>query len=166
MNYNCPICNKAGLSDYTTNNVICPQCNSDLKAFNLLNAISNSNKSKIMTPLLMGISCFSLLLFVLYIKSYSDNKNLVKNNIILEAKISRTNEAYLKLKIKSDLQKKSEKLDTKIKYVVKRGDYLYKIAQFFYNDGSYYRQIELDNNIKQPNNLKVGQILNIKISCK
>ncbi len=166
MNYNCPICNKAGLSDYTTNNVICPQCNSDLKAFNLLNAISNSNKSKIMTPLLMGISCFSLLLFVLYIKSYSDIKYLVKNNIILEAKISRTNEAYLKLKIKSDLQKKSEKLDTKIKYVVKRGDYLYKIAQFFYNDGSYYRQIELDNNIKQPNNLKVGQILNIKISCK
>lgn len=54
--------------------------------------------------------------------------------------------------------------DVAVKYIVKKGDYPYKIAQFFYNDGSKYKQIEADNNLVQPYTLKVGQVLTIKIS--
>ena len=57
-----------------------------------------------------------------------------------------------------------DKRDVSIKYQVKKGDFPYKIAEFFYNDGSKYKQIEADNNLKQPYTLKTGQILIIKLS--
>ena len=53
--------------------------------------------------------------------------------------------------------------DATVKYVVKKGDYPYKIAKFFYNDGKKYKQIEEDNGLEQPYELIVGQILKIKI---
>lgn len=58
----------------------------------------------------------------------------------------------------------SAKQDITVKYIVKKGDYPYKIAQFFYNDGNKYKLIEAENNLVQPYTLSVGQVLNIKIS--
>lgn len=160
MANNCPICNKAGLPDYTKNIVVCPQCNSDLKAFMLLNSISKPNKSKIWTYLIIGISLLSVAFLGLFLKSNSDKKELIAKNVILNDSISKMQIADV---TKEEVQPIAEKQEATIKYVVKKGDYPYKIAQFFYNDGSKYTQIEVDNNLEQPYILKVGQILTIKI---
>jgi LysM repeat protein len=165
MSYNCPICNKAGLPDYTKNFVVCPQCNSDLKAFSLLNSISKPQKSKIGMYAIVGISLLSIVLLGLFIKSNSDKNELVAKNVILNdsiAKIESINVANEKEVPTTPAI--VEKQDVTINYVVKKGDYPYKIAQFFYNDGSKYKQIEADNNLEQPYTLKVGQVLIIKIS--
>ncbi len=165
MSYNCPICNKAGLPDYTKNDVVCPQCNSDLKAFSLLNSISKPQKSKIGMYAIVGISLLSIALLGLFIKSNSDKKELVTKNVILNdsiAKIQSIN--FANEKEENTTPPIAEKQDVTINYVVKKGDYPYKIAQFFYNDGSKYKQIEADNNLEQPYTLKVGQVLTIKIS--
>jgi LysM repeat protein len=165
MSVNCPICNKAGLSDYRNNEVICPQCNSDLKAFSLLNSISKPQKSKIGIFIIAGISLLSIVLLGLFLKSNSDRKELITKNVILNdsiTKIQSINVANEKEKNKT--QPIAEKQDVTVKYVVKKGDYPYKIAQFFYNDGSKYKQIETDNNLEQPYTLKIGQVLTIKIS--
>lgn len=161
MANNCPICNKAGLPDYTKNIVVCPQCNSDLKAFMLLNSISKPNKSKIWTYLIIGISLLSVAFLGLFLKSNSDKKELIAKNVILNDSISKMQIADV---TKEEVQPIAEKQEATIKYVVKKGDYPYKIAQFFYNDGSKYKQIEVDNNLEKPYTLKVGQILTIKIS--
>lgn len=164
MANNCPICNKAGLPDYTKNIVICPQCNSDLKAFMLLNSISKPNKSKIGTYLIIGVSLLSIVFLGLFLKSNSDKKELIAENVVLNDSISKIQIADVAKETKEEVQPIAEKQDATIKYVVKKGDYPYKIAQFFYNDGSKYTQIETDNNLEQPYILKVGQILTIKIS--
>lgn len=161
MANNCPICNKAGLPDYTKNIVVCPQCNSDLKAFMLLNSISKPNKSKIWTYLIIGISLLSVAFLGLFLKSNSDKKELIAINVILNDSISKMQIADV---TKEEVQPIAEKQEATIKYVVKKGDYPYKIAQIFYNDGSKYKQIEADNNLEKPYTLKVGQILTIKIS--
>ncbi len=164
MSYNCPICNKAGLPDYTKNNVVCPQCNSDLKAFLLLHSISKPQKSKIATYVIIGISLLSIALLGLFLKTNSDKKELITNNVILNDSISKLQSVNLVSKEENEPKPTVVKKEATIKYVVKKGDYPYKIAQFFYNDGSKYKQIEAVNNLEQPYTLQVGQILTIKIS--
>lgn len=165
MSYNCPICNKAGLPDYTKNDVVCPQCNSDLKAFSLLNSISKPQKSKIGMYVIVGISLLSIALLGLFIKSNSDKKELVAKNVILKDSITKIQSInFANEKEETKLQPITEKQDVTIQYIVKKGDYPYKIAQLFYNDGSKYKKIEADNNLEQPYTLKVGQVLAIKIS--
>lgn len=164
MANNCPICNKAGLPDYTKNIVVCPQCNSDLKAFMLLNSISKPNKSNIGTYLIIGISLLSIAFLGLFLKSNSDKNELIAKNVILNDSISKIQIVDVAKETKEEVQPIAEKQEATIKYVVKKGDYPYKIAQFFYNDGSKYKQIEADNNLVKPYTLKVGQVLTIKIS--
>lgn len=164
MNHNCPICNKAGLPDYTKSEVVCPQCNSDLKAFLLLDSISAPEKSSFGTYALFGLLLLTVLFLGLFVKSNIDKKEILATNIILNDSISHlTNEKVVLEKPKEESQIPEGKEAT-VKYVVKKGDYTYKIARFFYGDGNKYKQIEADNKLEYPYTLKVGQILLIKIS--
>jgi len=163
--FNCPICNKAGLPDYTKNDVICPQCNSDLKAFRLLNTISKPHKPKIGIYAIAGSTILAIAFLGLFLKSNSDRKELATENVILNDSIGKIQSLGVADIIEGPkTQPIAEIQDVIIKYVVRKGDYPYKIAKFFYNDGSKYKQIETDNNLEQPYTLKVGQVLIIKIS--
>jgi hypothetical protein len=164
MNNNCPICNKAGLPDYTKRNVICPQCNSDLKPFLLLHTISKPKKSKLNSYIIASISLLSIVLLGLFLKSTTDTKELITRNLILNDSITKIQSINRVHKEQDEYVPIVDKQKTVIKYVVKKGDYPYKLARFFYNDGSKYKQIEADNNLVQPYILKVGQTLTIKIS--
>lgn len=166
MSNNCPICNKAGLPDYTKNDVVCPQCNSDLKAFMLLNSISQPQKSKIGTYVIIGVSLLSIAFLGMFLQSNSDKKELIAKNFVLNDSISKIQNVNINVKTQKENEQKPivENIEVSIKYKVKKGDYPYKIAEFFYNDGSKYKQIEADNNLKQPYTLQVGQILIIKLS--
>lgn len=164
MNHNCPICNKAGLPDYTKSEVVCPQCNSDLKAFLLLDSISTSKKGKFGTYFIIGLSLLAILFLGLYIKSNSDKSEILATNIVLNDSISNLKSEIVATEKPKEEPQIIESKEATVKYVVKKGDYPYKIAQFFYGDGNRYKQIEADNDLKQPYTLKVGQILLIKIS--
>ncbi|MEI6265925.1 MAG: LysM domain-containing protein [Sphingobacteriia bacterium] len=164
MNHNCPICNTAGLPDYTKSEVVCHQCNSDLKAFLLLDSISTPEKVRFGIYTLIGLSFLAILFLGLFIKTNNDKKEILATNIVLNDSISNlTNEKVVLEKSKEELPIFESK-EAIVKYVVKKGDYPYKIAQFFYGDGNRYKQIEADNKLEQPYTLKVGQILLIKIS--
>jgi LysM repeat protein len=144
--------------------VVCPQCNSDLKAFLLLDSISTSKKGRLEIYALIGLSFLLILFLSLFVKSNIDKKEILATNIVLNDSISTLTSKKLALeKPKVDFRKNESKEAT-LKYVVKKGDYPYKIAQFFYGDGNRYKQIEADNKLKHPYTLKVGQILLIKIS--
>lgn len=164
MNNNCPVCNKAGLPDYTKNNVVCPQCNSELKAFMFLNSISKPKKSKIGIYLIVGISLLSMAFLGFVLKSNSDKKELITANQSLNDTIVKMQNTIAITQEEIKQKSIAESQEDTIKYVVKKGDYPYKIAEFFYNDGTRYKQIEIENNLEQPYTLKVGQVLTIKIS--
>jgi nucleoid-associated protein YgaU len=100
----------------------------------------------------------------LFVKSNIDKKEILATNIVLNDSISTLTSEKLALEKPKEELPKIESKEATVKYVVKKGDYPYKIAQFFYGDGNRYKQIEADNELKQPYTLKVGQILLIKIS--
>jgi nucleoid-associated protein YgaU len=164
MSYNCPICNKAGLPDYRKKNVVCPQCNSDLKAFLLLDSISISKKGRLGTYAFIGLSLLAILFLSLFVKSNSDKNEILATNILLNDSISNLKSEILATEKPKEELPIIESKEATVKYIVKKGDYPYKIAQFFYGDGNRYKQIEADNNLEQPYTLKVGQVLLIKIS--
>lgn len=164
MNHNCPICNKAGLPDYTKSEVVCPQCNSDLKAFLLLDSISAPEKGSFRTYALSGLALLTVLFLGLFVKSNIDKNEIIATNIILNDSISNLTSKNVAPEKPNEEPQILESKEATIKYVVKKGDYPYKIAQFFYGDGNKYKKIETDNGLKQPYTLKIGQILLIKIS--
>jgi LysM repeat protein len=162
-NFKCPICNKSGLPDFTKSNVVCPQCNSDLKAFLLLDSISISKKGRFGIYTIIALSLLAILFLGLFVKSNTTKNVVLATNIVLKDSISNLKFKGVAIENPKAEPKIIESKDATVKYVVKKGDYPYKIAKFFYNDGNKYKQIEADNNLEQPYTLKVGQILNIKI---
>ncbi len=152
MNHNCPVCNKAGLPDYTATQTICPQCNSDLKPFLLLHSISKPISNKANKFALFGVTLVGCALAILYLKSISDKSQVASEN----------SKAIVQLQDSINTLHTTEK-EIVIQYKVKNGDYPSKIAQFFYNDWKMYKKIEADNNLTQPYILKVGQLLTIKL---
>lgn len=164
MSYKCPICNKAGLSDYKKSKVVCPQCNSDLKPFLLLDSITKYRKGKFGIYVVIGLSLLSILFLGLFLKSNTEKSQVIATNITLNDSISNLQSREVAIEKPKEEPPIIENKEVTVNYVVKKGDYPYKIAQFFYNDGNKYKQIEADNNLEQPYTLKVGQILIIKIS--
>ena len=163
MNHNCPVCNKSGLPDYTKSNVVCPQCNSDLKAFLLLDSISTSKKERLGMYAIIGLSLLVILFLGLFVKSNSEKNEVLSTNIVLNDSISKLKTEKVAIENPKKEPPIIESNEAIVKYVVQKGDYPYKIAKFFYNDGNKYKQIEADNSLEQPYTLKVGQILKIKI---
>ena len=41
--FKCPICGKSGISDYFHENVVCPNCNSDLKVYHSLHSVAENS---------------------------------------------------------------------------------------------------------------------------
>ncbi len=164
MIHNCPICNKAGLPDYAKSEVVCPQCNSDLRAFSLIDSIATPENGGLGNYALIGLSFLTVVFLGLFIKSSIDKKEiLAENNVLYDSITTIKSEKITLEKLAAELPAIESKEAT-VKYVVKKGDYPYKIAQLFYGDGNRYKQIEADNELKQPYTLKVGHILLIKIS--
>jgi len=166
MNNNCPICNKAGLPDYTNKHTVCPQCNSDLKPFLLLHSITKPNSKTQMRFGITAIGLAAVVFAALYFHSISDSKKIASNNLksisLLQDSIRNLHNDIAKTQPIAPEKNLLEK-EIAIQYKVKHGDYPSKIAQFFYNDWRMYKQIETDNNLQQPYTLKVGQSLTIKL---
>lgn len=167
MQFNCPVCNKAGLPNYTATPTICPQCNSDLKPFLLLHSILKPTSNKANKFALFVLVLVGVVLAILYFSSISDKKQIAsehtKSITQLQDSISKLLTTFTKTQTVEPENKSSQK-EIVIQYKVKNGDYPSKIAQFFYNDWRMYKKIEADNNLKQPYILKVGQPLTIKLT--
>lgn len=164
MQFNCPVCNKGGLPDYTATPTICPQCNSDLKAFLLLHSISKPKPTKTILFSLSGIVLVAFAFAFLYFNSLSNRKKIASNN---SRKVAELQDSINKIQSantqKIQPENKSSEKEFVILYKVKNGDYAGKISRLFYNDWRMYKKIEADNNLQKRYVLKVGQPLTIKL---
>jgi nucleoid-associated protein YgaU len=173
---NCPICNKPGLPDFTSKPVICPQCNSDLKGFALLEqTISIHNKTvkkqkdkytaileqtnsahkktvkkqKYIYTLLLAIVVLGFSVIVFFpSNTATELPPIVQNN----DSIIDVLEAKLEVKELEINRLQSllvEPKETSFLYIVKSGDNLSKIALLFYNNWEMYKKIEEDNNLER-----------------
>lgn len=162
--FNCPVCNKTGLPNFTVQPTICPQCNSDLKPYLLLHSVSKQKKFTLFA--VGGIAIVACALALLYFNSINNNFKLTTEN---SRTISQLKDSVLSLRmnfVQMLKEKEENNISVKeiaIQYRVKKGDCPSKIAEFFYNDWRMYKKIEIDNNLKYPYILKIGQILIIKL---
>jgi hypothetical protein len=167
MNFKCPICNKSGLPDYTVTQTICPQCNSDLKPFMLLHFIAKPNKRTIFG--FIGISLIAIVATAFFFNSHLENGQIANDNTKtinqLQDSIHNLQPEIIK-QLSSIAGSKASEKEITIQYKIKQGDYLSKIAQFFYNDWRMYKKIETDNNLNPPYILNIGQPLIIKLKQK
>jgi LysM repeat protein len=171
MTCNCPVCNKTGLPDYRSVEVVCPQCNSNLRPYLVLSKFSNNGgnkKNKFILPI--AIISFATIVLVIYFNERNIKETSVTNKsetTIVNNKVDST--SYYKDKLKQ-LEAIPKTLDTPtevaINYAVKRGDCLSTIAQNFYGDWRTYTKIEEDNKLQKPYRLNPGQILIIKIKVQ
>jgi len=163
---NCPVCDKSGLPDYTSNPTTCPQCNSDLSGFVLIekgkhkfHQILNRQKWLLLLIVILitisGISFFKRL----DVQKYTYEVQL-KNSTIsaLNSELNQKEKEIQQLKEQSKASNVFE-----FKYVVKKGDNLSKIAYIFFNDWEMYKTIQEDNNLKPGDLIMPKDTLTIKI---
>lgn len=179
---NCPICDKAGLSEDAQT---CTQCDSDLTVFLLLNQMEisanilrNSQKkateqlqksltikrSIIAVSLLVGLllTSYGFWFYSEKTTEYRQMMSLVQTEKDSLQKVVFENQALIH-HINTQKQK-LEKQKTNIKYVVRKWDNLIKISRFFYGNDNQYLEIMKDNNLQEGNfTLFVGDTLTIKL---
>jgi len=148
---NCPICQKPGLPDYKAKPTICPQCNSDLKGFTLIYQAKTIRKKNRKHFRLFYLTTSLVFLLIVFGLIFIPLRSKFQSNSIVQIHDSLT-------QVKEQLSQKAEELEqvkvllqeragTLVKYIVKPGDNLSRIAFFFYGNWEMYKKIEKDNNL-------------------
>lgn len=162
LEINCPVCNKSGLPDYKIVPTICPQCNSDLKGFLLVERALKEKRMTFIKGIFIMISISIVIMVALFFIQPNDRKSRIPD-------VNKNIDSVAILKDSLfNLQKKTSVEPEKVMfhYVVKKGDNLSKIAYSFYNDWAMYKQIILDNNIKDDAILMPNDTLIINLKIK
>jgi LysM repeat protein len=167
---NCPVCKKTGLPDYRTEEVVCPQCNSNLKAFKLLSGLSLHKPTTKRTIISIGIiSILSILLLWQFLSNSKTETAKAALDQIPTNTVVDSSEFYKKriAELQNEVTvKNSKQEEATVSYTIKKGDCLTKIAQVFYNDWQRFEEIEKMNNLVKPYNLRVGQTIKIKLKTE
>lgn len=165
---NCPVCNRPGLPDFTSYPTTCPQCDSDLSGFVVI------EKGKLKFHQILNRQKWLLLLIVLFI--IISGISLIKRpniqNYISEVHLKDSTITALN----SELQQKESEIQQlkkpsktpnviELKYVVKKGDNLSKIAYIFFNNWEMYKTIQEDNNLQNGDLIMPKDTLTIKIKA-
>lgn len=166
---NCPVCNKSGLPNFRSEPVVCPQCNSDLKGYMVLEKTNKTHKTTVRKQRNFSVVAIFLIfiiavVFILTARQkptvsipVSINQDSTIN--VLQKMVLKQEQKIKELQV-SNLNKQS----TDYKYVVKNGDNLSKLAYIFYNDWQEFTRIEKDNNLTSGELIHPGDTLIIKIN--
>ena len=158
--YKCPVCGKGGLPDFRQDDIICPACETDLKAYRLLNEISKKQKNGKMNKVLLAILAVFLLSFSLFFFSQKQSQGKIeakhkeemeslKNKIVLLEEES----------LSSYNSKKNENKPSHFTYTVRKGDSFYLISQKMYGSQKYAKEIAEANSKDFSHLLVVGEKL-------
>ena len=183
---NCPICDKVGLPDYRIIPTECPQCNSDLVSFLLINNIQedkiqvakeldiaaeeklriakevenrrNINNAKWIFSI-VALSLFFGIIFWQY-------PNTVTKTIEVTTETKNDSTDYFKFEIANLINKINQVNDTNkiLKHLIIQGDNLGSISKKYYNDFNHIDKIAKENRISNQNLIVVGEILFIDLS--
>ena len=112
----CPVCGRKGIPDYRKGDVRCPDCESDLKAYRLIDAIEQDSKSKstIWKPVALAAMVAALLFAILYFTKGSTPTTDKERFSLLEDSIAALNEKLNDSKANVAQATTAETKDTKV----------------------------------------------------
>lgn len=155
---NCPICNK---KDIPTKSKTCPQCDSDLSIYQIINELELPKKpvNNIHAIYITIIIIISIVYFILS-ETNSRNKRLVNGNNknISSEIISNTDKKGINENENNNLFKNQNVFRIK----VRNGDNLWKLARMYYGNGLKYKEIMNQNKLENEN-IKQGQVLFMRV---
>ena len=140
----CPVCGKPGIPNYHNNDVICPQCKSDLSIYRVIDKIPEEKTGfNIWKP----ISAVALVATAVCGFFLFQNISDITTESVEDKKVG-TTIFQLRDSI-ATLQttlKKTENRSVPFPYIVRKGDSFWSISQKMYGVGSKARIIAEDNN--------------------
>lgn len=157
----CPVCGKPGIPDYHEEDVVCPQCKSDLSIYRVIDHISDSSsetdarKWKILSAVaLVAAAVCGILLLINAQQPNNPAQDLSRLNQLTDSVTM----------LKMDLQKlqNSQPPSTSFYYVIRRGDSYWLISKKLYGTGIKAGEIASSNNKTLQTPLYVGDTLKIK----
>jgi len=137
----CPICGKAGISDYKKEDVVCPACNTDLSIYR---TIDKRNRNHTFLQILSGI--FFLIIVSLFF--FRPQKQVDKEVGILQDSINVMQSQVNLLTSQIDSLKGLNNGGAKeFFYIVTKGDSFSKISRKFYKSEKYASEIASVNGL-------------------
>ena len=165
---NCPVCASSGISD---DQKLCPECQSDLEAFQLTRSVEKSSKWRLNYGVLFTI-LFLIAIVLWFFKGTSGNAEAQEQEQGSQTEFNTTKMALEKANSEnSNLKKENEQLTARLAtfaeqskkrekiYMVQEGESLYSIARKVYGNGYKYVDLAKDNKIENPDQLIIGQKL-------
>ena len=158
MKFNCPICGKTGLPDYRREEVLCPSCDTDLKAYMLLHQTGKKQKNKL-NVFVWTIPCLILivsLLFIFFQESTFSNQLKQHNE-----EITLLNDSISSLlKITENIPQPAETVYDFV-YTIRKGDSFCLISQKIFGTEKYAQSIAKKNQMDLSDCLIIGNTLRI-----
>ncbi len=156
-NIKCPVCGKPGIPDYHNEDVVCPQCKSDLSIYRVIDNIPEAKSGRnIWKPVsavaFLAAAAMGVLLLTQKPKSQIDMAMVsqLKDSISVLNKQIDSNEGN------------SIKESIGFPYVVRRGDSYCLISRRLYGVDSHAEEIAKNNNRSLDTSLNIGDTLYIK----
>ena len=167
--FKCPVCGKTGIPDYLNENVVCPNCNSDLGIYKTLNTIAKGNNEsggqvRKYKNLAMVLSALTVLLLgvLAFVYFNKDNNPQIIETSDAKVKELRDSISTLYAQIESQKTKMSNNKSQFIEYTVLSNDSPWGIVRKFYGNRvdweTISRQIAEANDIWDENTKSWKQI--------
>ena len=153
----CPVCGKPGIPDYHNEDVVCPQCKSDLSIYRVIDNIPEEKSgSNIWKPISAVAFLAAAALGVLLLTQKPNSQSDVALVSQLKDSISVLNKQI------NSYEVNSTKESIGFPYVVRRGDSYCLISRRFYGVDSRAEEIANNNNRSLDTSLSIGDTLYIK----
>jgi len=137
----CPICGKAGISDYKKEDIVCPACNTDLSIYR---TIDKGNRNHKFLQMLSGI--FFLIIVCLFFfrptKQVDIKREMLQDSIkVVQSQVN------LLISQMDSLKGLNNGGAKEFFYIVTKGDNFAKISRKFYHTEKYASKIALFNGL-------------------
>jgi len=159
----CPVCGKPGIPDYLADDVVCPQCGSNLRIYRMLHesCVQNPKRKWFWT---IPVALFAIASIVLGIFSYNQYNELSGSrleNEEIKQKLAIVSDSIktLKVQLRATSVADSDTPNAQTVYVVRKGDSFWKISQRFFKRGALANRIASDNNMQLSDVLLAGDTL-------
>lgn len=162
--FKCPVCGKPGIPDFHKENVVCPQCKSDLSIYRVVDQIPSAKGKNVWKPIsAVAILAAAVCAFFLFTNKPKADENQTNDAIdLLQTEIAMLRDSVNVLSSHLDEIKQQPQHAGVFNYIVRRGDSYWSISEKLYGTGTKAKQIAAQNGRTIQTALYVGDTLKIE----
>ncbi len=153
----CPVCGKPGISDYHKEDVICPQCKSDLSIYRVIDSIPEKPGRNIWKPISAVALAATAVCGFLLLHNGKTGNTIETNANQQEISMLRDSVSILKHELNETKSKSAS-----YQYVVRKGDSYWSISKKMYGTGMRAEELANANNRSIDEPIIVGDTIYIK----